>query len=75
MSEHPIKEWEKTSVAAADLNSRPYGNWRWWQEYRDAYTRAAGLNVEPPVVPDAELQGYLNGLDERIRRMRLEGRE
>ena len=70
MSKHPKGDWENVAVSRANTNVTQRGSWFWWKEYRDAYAVAAGLSNDIPVEPDAELQAYLTGLDEKVLALR-----
>jgi hypothetical protein len=74
MSKHPTGDWEDEAGARAATNVTQRGSWLWWKEYRDAYAAAAGLGDDIPVEPDAELQAYLNGLDEKVLALRASAR-
>jgi hypothetical protein len=69
---HPDPKLKRQAEAHANKGSKePH---LWWSEYRDAYAAAAGLGDDLPVEPDADLQGYLSALDDKVLNLRREWR-
>jgi len=74
MSKHPNEDWQDQATRMADRLVSERESWLWWQEYRAAYARAAGLDDDIPTPPTVELQAFLTSLDEKVLKLRSKAR-
>ena len=76
MSKHPNEDWKINAKAKANKSwSQKDHPELWLQEYRDAYAKNAGIDVDDiPIEIDADLQAFLTELDDRIAKLKAEVR-